>query len=72
MAGLFVNLRVNSELCARKPACRECVQRCPVDIFLRNDGDTAHEIPDNEDECILCDQCVDYCPVDAVTLIKLY
>jgi NAD-dependent dihydropyrimidine dehydrogenase PreA subunit len=69
---MFVRLEVDADLCAREPACRECVQSCPVDIFFRNDGDTAHSIPDNEDECILCDQCVERCPVNAVTLVKLY
>jgi NAD-dependent dihydropyrimidine dehydrogenase PreA subunit len=69
---MFVRLEVNAGLCAGKPDCCECVQCCPVDIFSRNDGDTARSIPDNEDECILCDQCVERCPVDAVTLVKLY
>jgi NAD-dependent dihydropyrimidine dehydrogenase PreA subunit len=69
---MFVRLEVDADLCAREPACRECVQSCPVDIFFRNDGDTADSIPENEDECILCDQCVERCPVDAVTLVKLY
>jgi len=58
---MFVRLEVDADLCAREPQCRECVQSCPVDIFVRNDGDTAHSIPDNEDECILCDQCVERC-----------
>jgi NAD-dependent dihydropyrimidine dehydrogenase PreA subunit len=43
-----------------------------VDIFTRADGGTAQVVPENEDECILCNVCVDRCPVDAVSLGKLY
>ena len=70
--GMFVRLEVDSDLCAREPQCRECVQSCPVDIFVRNEGKTAQVVGVNEDECILCDQCVERCPVDAVSLTRLY
>jgi NAD-dependent dihydropyrimidine dehydrogenase PreA subunit len=70
--GIFVNLQVDASLCAREPECRECVSSCPVDIFTRVEGSTAQVVPENEDECILCQLCVDRCPVDAVSLIKLY
>ncbi len=70
--GMFVRLAVDAELCAREPQCRECVQSCPVDIFLRDEGETARIVGDSEDECILCDQCVERCPVDAVSLSRLY
>jgi NAD-dependent dihydropyrimidine dehydrogenase PreA subunit len=43
-----------------------------VDIFIRPDGGTARVVPQNEDECILCQACVDRCPVDAVSVLKLY
>lgn len=70
--GMFVNLAVDAALCAQKPECRECVQSCPVDIFVRDEGESARVLGTNEDECILCDQCLERCPVDAVTLSKLY
>ena len=70
--GMFVRLEVAADLCAQTPECRECVQVCPVDIFVRQEGSTAHSLGENEDECILCNQCVERCPVEAVTLIKLY
>ncbi|MEX2080561.1 MAG: 4Fe-4S binding protein [Dehalococcoidia bacterium] len=69
---LFVSLLVDAALCASRPECRECVQVCPVDVFARLDGGTAEVIPENEDECILCDLCVARCPVEAVTLVKHY
>ena len=37
--GMFVNLAVDAVLCAREPECRECVQSCPVDIFVRDEGE---------------------------------
>ncbi|MGB6836604.1 MAG: ferredoxin family protein [Dehalococcoidia bacterium] len=70
--GMFVRLGVDANLCAREPQCRECAQSCPVDIFVRNEGETAQVVGANEDECILCDQCVERCPVNAVSLSKLY
>ncbi len=70
--GLFVSLLVEADLCATRPECRECVLVCPVDIFGRDQGRTAHVIEDNEDECILCDLCVVKCPVEAVSLVKHY
>ena len=69
---MFVNLEVDADLCAQEPDCRECVQSCPVDIFVRSEGETARVLGGSEDECILCDQCVERCPVAAVTLSKLY
>ena len=70
--GMFVSLTVAEDRCAREPACRECAQACPVDIFVRAAGDVARVVAEQEDECILCDQCVVRCPVDAVSLIKHY
>lgn len=70
--GMFVRLEVRADRCAQAPQCRECVQVCPVDVFLRPDGQVARVIPENEDECILCQRCVADCPVDAVSLVRLY
>jgi NAD-dependent dihydropyrimidine dehydrogenase PreA subunit len=69
---IFINLRVDASLCAREPLCQECASSCPVDIFARPQGKTAHVVADNEDECILCNLCLDRCPVDAVSLVRLY
>jgi len=67
-----VELTVDAGRCQGAPACRECVQVCPVDIFTRIAGQPAIVVRESEDECILCDLCVVKCPVDAVTLTKLY
>lgn len=69
--GLFIDATVD-DVCGGRPACRECVQVCPVDIFARADGEIATVIAMNEDECILCNLCVEICPVDAVTITKRY
>lgn len=70
--GIFVNLEIDVPRCLSEPSCRECVSSCPVNVFSRADGEPARVIPENEDECILCDLCVDRCPVNAVSLRKLY
>ena len=69
--GLFVSLHV-ADTCNREPECRECVQVCPVDVFMREPGALATVVAGNEDECILCDLCVTKCPVQAVQLEKHY
>ncbi len=71
--GLFIEVIINEGACASQPACRECVQSCPVDILEREPGERVARVIDaNVDECILCDLCVVRCPVEAVTVTKLY
>lgn len=70
--GLFIQLAVDAERCAARGECRECVQSCPVEIFIRDSGSPAAILGENEDECILCNLCVDRCPVEAVRLSRLY
>ncbi len=71
--GLFIEVTIDEGACASEPACRECVQSCPVDILEREPGErVARVIDENVDECILCDLCVVRCPVQAVTVTKLY
>lgn len=69
--GLFVSLLVEDS-CAEHGECRECVQVCPVDVFVREPGELARAVADHEDECILCDLCVVKCPAEAVRLVKHY
>ena len=70
---LFIEVTIDEAACASQPACRECVQSCPVDILEREPGErVARVIDENVDECILCDLCVVRCPVEAVTVTKLY
>ena len=70
---LFIEVTIDEAACASQPACRECVQSCPVDILEREPGErVARVIDENVDECILCDLCVLRCPVEAVTVTKLY
>ena len=70
---LFIEVTIDKAACASQPACRECVQSCPVDILEREPGErVALVIDENVDECILCDLCVVRCPVEAVTVTKLY
>ena len=71
--GLFIEVAINEGACASEPACRECVQSCPVDILEREPGERVARVIDaNVGECILCDLRVVRCPVEAVTVTKLY
>ena len=70
--GIFIAVTVDADRCSSEGGCRECVQRCPVDVFVREGGAIAEVVEANEDECILCDLCVAHCPVEAVAITKRY
>jgi len=51
---------------------KDLVRICPVDIFSWDDvKGAAVLVPENFDECTLCDLCLQACP-GAVTVNKLY
>jgi electron transfer flavoprotein alpha subunit len=68
---MFIELRIAEDVCAKARPCQICVDTCPVDAFLLENGKAVVN-PTNEDECILCNFCLDKCPTNAVTIKKLY
>jgi len=50
---------------------QELLQLCPVNIFQLEDGQL-RVVPENEDECTLCELCLDTAPPDAIRIKKLY
>ena len=69
--GLFIKLEIDRAKCVGLSKCGMCVKVCPVQIFTEN-GDVPLNVPDNEDECTLCNLCIDSCDPDAITVCKLY
>ena len=68
---LFVDVRIDQELCVGFEKCGKCVKMCTVKIFAA-EGDTVQTVQSRTDECTLCDICLDECPHDAITIEKLY
>ena len=69
--GLFIKLEIDQTQCVGLSRCGMCIKVCPVQIFTEN-GDQPATLPDNEDECTLCNLCLDGCDPDAITVCKLY
>jgi NAD-dependent dihydropyrimidine dehydrogenase PreA subunit len=67
---IFIHVQIDSDKLTPEIS-RELVQLCPVDIF-KLDGDQLAIIPENEDECTLCELCLIHAPADAIRIQKLY
>ena len=70
--GMFIRVDVDPSLAADRELAKKLAEVCPVNIFeLATDG-SARVVPENEDECVLCDLCVQASPPGGVKIIKLY
>jgi NAD-dependent dihydropyrimidine dehydrogenase PreA subunit len=69
--GIFIQLRIDPDICQVADGCDLCVRLCPVAAFRIKDAQV-EPIFDNEDECTLCDLCVSQCPGSAIEIIKQY
>lgn len=67
--GLFITVKISDRSCSE--GCRACVDSCPVEIFAM-DGDRCAVVPENEDECTLCEICLQRCPGKCIELVKNY
>ena len=70
MAGLFINVTVDSSIAADATAAKKLEESCPVDIFQASDAGVSI-IEENLDECTLCDLCIEAFP-GKVRVVKLY
>ena len=70
--GIFIRIEVDKGKCKTSSSgCQECIKVCPVDVFQLKDNEIT-TVPDNEDECTLCDICVERCPTKALKVTRLY
>jgi NAD-dependent dihydropyrimidine dehydrogenase PreA subunit len=67
--GRFIKITIDNSACPLD--CRICVDTCPVEIFLFNDGMTVIQ-ESEEDECTLCELCLQRCPEELIKIEKLY
>jgi NAD-dependent dihydropyrimidine dehydrogenase PreA subunit len=56
----MVMIRVDEDKCS---GCGECVDVCPVDVYILNDNKAN---PENMEECTECCSCVEVCPESCI------
>jgi len=72
MAGLFIDVTFTDAV-ARDPAlAKKLVEVCPVNIFALGPDGRLTLVPENLDECTLCDLCIQAAPPGSLRVIKLY
>jgi NAD-dependent dihydropyrimidine dehydrogenase PreA subunit len=70
-AGIFIDVEVSDEVAADPELARKLEEVCPVDIFRDADG-RVETVPENLDECVLCELCLEAAPPGGVVVKKLY
>jgi NAD-dependent dihydropyrimidine dehydrogenase PreA subunit len=69
--GVFIEVEITPEVASDAELARELEEVCPVDIF-RDAGGRAETVPENLDECVLCELCLEVAPPGGVVVKKLY
>lgn len=68
---LFIDVEVDESVSRDPELAAKLAEVCPVDIFRA--GENGVEIvPENLDECVLCQLCMNVAPPGTVRVIKLY
>jgi NAD-dependent dihydropyrimidine dehydrogenase PreA subunit len=68
---LFINVEVDESVAADRALASKLEEVCPVDIFRATDSGV-EIVPENLDECVLCELCINAAPAGTVRVIKLY
>ena len=68
--GIFIHIEIDPEKLS-PDINHQLVQVCPVDIF-KLDDDHLKVVPENEDECTLCELCLKPAPAGAIQIQKRY
>jgi NAD-dependent dihydropyrimidine dehydrogenase PreA subunit len=71
LQGVFIDVEVDESVRQDADLAAKLAEVCPVDIFAARDGAIAI-VPENVDECVLCELCLDAAPEGAVRVRKLY
>ncbi len=71
MPGIFIDIKVASEVARDVELAKKLEEVCPVSIFVASDEGVGID-QDNLDECTLCDLCLNAAPDGSVQIIKLY
>ena len=69
--GVFIDVEVDESVASDPEMAAKLAEVCPVDIFA-DSGGQVEIVPENLDECVLCELCINAAPPGTVTVIKLY
>jgi NAD-dependent dihydropyrimidine dehydrogenase PreA subunit len=69
--GVFIEVEVEESVASDPELAARLEEVCPVDIFRDSDG-KVETVPENLDECVLCELCVQAAPPGSVRVKKLY
>ena len=68
---LFIDVEVDEAVARDPELAAKLAEVCPVDIFRAGPGGV-EIVPENLDECVLCQLCLNVTPPGSVRVIKLY
>jgi NAD-dependent dihydropyrimidine dehydrogenase PreA subunit len=69
--GVFIGVEVDPSVAGDRELALKLEEVCPVDIYRA--GDIGVElVPENLDECVLCELCLNASPPGAVKVMKRY
>ena len=71
LRGIFIDVEVDDAIAGDAELAAKLAEVCPVDIFTAEDG-RVETVPENLDECVLCELCLKAAPDGAVVVKKLY
>ena len=69
--GIFIAVEVADSVRTDAELARRLEEACPVDIFAARESGV-QIVPENLDECVLCELCLDAAPPGTVRVVKLY
>ena len=69
--GVFIDVEVSKPVASDPELASKLEEVCPVDIF-RDAGGRVETVPENLDECVLCELCLEAAPPGGVVVRKLY
>jgi NAD-dependent dihydropyrimidine dehydrogenase PreA subunit len=69
--GVFIDVEVSEEIAGDAELAKKLEEVCPVDIFTSANG-RVETVPENLDECVLCELCIEAAPSGTVVVKKLY
>ena len=68
---IFIDVEIDESIRDDAELAKKLEEVCPVDIFTAAGG-KVEVVPENLDECVLCELCLDAAPDGTVIVKKLY